>query len=838
MKKNETEKDYQLRKYIETQKLYTCTWVAHKTKNAFVQKCLENASKQNTGEHGEPDLIYLNENERFLILLENKDSTGDHKHKGSASNPSKYATDGIKWYLSFFTSKAIAGKGRTVQDYFKNWKMIGIAVSGDINDKYNHLIDTYRIAGDTIVDCKKSEILNEADYLALFENIDNEALATQVSKSSIEINKKLRSIDSQKRPILLSALMICLYDPNNDNDFKHSYASFNADTIADTIPLRVKKNLEKEYIPSEKIDVLVNELAFLKTDIHLRSTSTLKDILIELQQNVIPLFDKHSSYDIIGKFYEEFLRYAGITNVKKGIVLTPHHITELFTKLINLKTNDCVLDCCCGTGAFLVAAMNAINHRIDTSDIANKTELKGNVKQRQLIGFESNSMMYTLAISNMLFRGDGKSQIYHEDFFSKEAEKILAELKGKGITPSIGFINPPYGGKDNKDNPTKKEIQFIERMLDSVSRYLVVIAPLSTFFNDEITRNRILTKHTLKYVINMPKELFMPNAATNTAIAVFETNTPQLDNAVLMCELADDGFVLSKNRGRTDILGLWKEKETRLLDIVKGNIPANGINIIRQQVKNNDEWILQAHSNTDYDLLSNSSFEKCIKEYVVFTMKDRLNIVDADICEIDLFELIGKNISNKPEQAADIKLNTKDWKAFKLGIARQAYKQLSQKSPERLENLFVIDKGERIVEYERMSGEVPLITASAYNNGRTSVIDKDDAIERKKMLCENRLTIDMFCNVFYHQYEYFSDDNVHTLSFTNPAYEKFYANTYVNIFLQTILSLLKPKFDFGRQVRLKRLENLYIKLPVTYEGEPDWQLMEQYIKSLPYSCNL
>ena len=48
----------------------------------------------------------------------------------------------------------------------------------------------------------------------------------------------------------------------------------------------------------------------------------------------------------------------------------------------------------------------------------------------------------------MLFRGDGKSKIYNIDFFSNEATSILNDIK-----PSIGFINPPYGGKDNKTNP-------------------------------------------------------------------------------------------------------------------------------------------------------------------------------------------------------------------------------------------------------------------------------------------------------------------------------------------------------------------------------------------------
>ncbi len=99
----------------------------------------------------------------------------------------------------------------------------------------------------------------------------------------------------------------------------------------------------------------------------------------------------------------------------------------------------------------------------------------------------------------------------------------------------------------------------------------------------------------------------------------------------------------------------------------------------------------------------------------------------------------------------------------------------------------------------------------------------------------------MFCSVFYHDYQYFSDDNIHTLSFLDKDFEVYYENKFVNLFLVTILKELQGKFDYGRQVRLKRFEEEIISLPfkkVSDKDIPDFEFMENFIKSLPYSKSI
>ncbi|RXJ67682.1 type II restriction endonuclease subunit M [Halarcobacter ebronensis] len=816
MAKNEAKTDIDLFNYLTNNKEFSKSWIPKKTKNKHIQEILSKATKAETEDNrGEPDLIYLNEEKKLLILIENKDKIKDHKSK-NGDKPKDYAIDGIKHYLKFFLKNKITNLNETTQKVIKEFKIIGIAFSGDINDNLNHLINTFIIQEDKIKDISILEFLNEEDYIALFENLDLEFISNNISRSSSEINRILRNIDSQKRPVLLSALMICLYEKNDfHNDFKTNYLQWNIKNIIRNIPTTIEDILINENIDINKINILKNELSFIKTDTDLNDTEILKEILTELEDNVIPLFNKKSSYDIIGKFYEEFLRYAGIANVKKGIVLTPNHITKLFTELIDIKTNDIIFDACCGTGAFLIAGMNKLIETIENSKIANKQEKISNIKQNQLLGFEKSNTMYSLAISNMLFRGDGKSKIYNIDFFADEATNILENIK-----PSIGFINPPYGGKDNKSNPTKKEIQFLEKMLDNVSRYGIIIAPLSTFFKDETERNRILSKHTLKYVINMPSELFQPNASTHTAIAVFETNLPHDDKEIILYELSDDGFVLSKNKGRTDVYNKWQTKKKNLFDKLANPKKFNdGINLVYKKITNDEEWILQAHKKNDFSLLTDNNFISTIKQNVIFNIKNKLNLLFENIDELSLMELFNKNnINSESIDSTQINLFDKvKWQEFKLT------------------DIFEIQKGERLVEADRLEGSMPLITASAVNNGITSFIDYDTFLSKKKIF-ENQITIDMFGSVFYHNYPYFSDDNIHTLLLKDLNKDKL--NDINQIFLVTILKQLSSKYGYGRQVRIQRLENEIIELPIIKKNKIHWDFIENYIKTLPYSKNL
>ncbi len=63
-------------------------------------------------------------------------------------------------------------------------------------------------------------------------------------------------------------------------------------------------------------------------------------------------------------------------------------------------------------------------------------------------------------------------------------------------------------------------------------------------------------------------------------------------------------------------------------------------------------------------------------------------------------------------------------------------------------------------------------------------------------------------------------------------------NKYNALYIITLLDKERFKYSFGRKWNGEKLKNTKIKLPVDKDSNPDWQFMQDYIKSLPYSASI
>lgn len=309
---------------------------------------------------------------------------------------------------------------------------------------------------------------------------------------------------------------------------------------------------------------------------------------------------------MLGRFYIEFIRYAA-SEQKSGLVLTPSHITELFCDLGELNVNDIVYDPCCGTGGFLVAAMQRM-FKLAGNDMGKREH----IRKLQICGCEFRSDIFTYACSSMRFRGDGKSNIYNGDCFHY-AKSIADNHK-----PTVAFLNPPY------DVGTAGQMRFVEHALSVLDkkangRVVAIVQMSCVTKNDKdlkAVRASILAKHHLKAVISMPDDLFYPVGVV-TCIMVFEANKPNKGRKTWFGYFKDDGFEKRKHLGRIDARNRYAALRDKLLYAYRNNDVVPGLSA-RQEVGAEDEWCAEAYMETDYSTLCENDFITKIKAYTAF----------------------------------------------------------------------------------------------------------------------------------------------------------------------------------------------------------------------------
>jgi type I restriction-modification system DNA methylase subunit len=408
-------------------------------------------------------------------------------------------------------------------------------------------------------------------------------------------------LGESEKPLLISGILLALHNPS----FKKSYDE-EPSNLCTFLYDSISSELDKADIPNVKKENMKSTYYFIKTHDDLVKDKNgdipLQKIIRDIDKN----FDHINDFDSIGEFYKEFLRYTGEDKQGLGIVLTPHHITDLFTELADVTKNNVVLDTCAGTGGYLISAM----YKMFIG--ANDNE-KEKIKSEQLIGIEQNMKMFTLMCSNMLLRGDGKANLYRGDSFDN---KIIKKIKGKA---DVGMMNPPYSQKEEG----LQEFNFIENLLDclKVGGKGIVIVPMScaltTKSYNQMMKEKILKKHRLEAVLSMPDQLFNP-IGTITCIMIFTAHVPHTkEHRTWFGYCKDDGFELLKHRGRIDVNNRWHDIKKYWLDAYRNKKEIAGFSVL-QHVDVNDEWCAEAYMETDYSFLKVEDFEREIKKYLLF----------------------------------------------------------------------------------------------------------------------------------------------------------------------------------------------------------------------------
>lgn len=794
---NERKTDFFIGKLLDSAKIkYTPNGSSIKE----IQDALKTASKKRTGKAGFPE--FVGKSKDFIIVIEDKADI--EKQANYQDNDEAILLTDVKSVTGYAENGALH-YANAILDKTGFDKIFAFGCSG--NEKH-HIIRPI------FVDRSGYKILQKVENFENFSehNIDKyyreqvlqeipeETIELEdIIKKSAELHEALRNygqLGDSEKPLVVSGILLALlekdgFDINSltgdhlNTDGKKIYAVLSIHMTR----VEVKPETKKEQVLSQ-FNLIKDRTLLNQIDERLGKTP-LKYFTEFLKQYVFASIKANTHEDILGRFYAEFIRYSGGDGQTLGVVLTPSHITELFCNLVNVQPTDKIFDPCCGTGGFLIAAIYKMLEQ------AKNDSEKEKIKKERIHGIEIREDMFSIATTNMILRGDGKSNLVKKDFLREPSEN----LRENNYT--VGFMNPPYSQAKGKDTEHLSEIHFIKHLLDGLAdgARCAVIVPQSTMIpkrkSDKLIRNEILKKHTLEGVITLNKETFY-KIGVNPCIIIFTAHRAHSEKKYCkFINFEDDGFEIRKHIGLIETERA-KERKSHLLNCWLHDAPAESKFMVKTTIGSDDEWLHSFYYFND-EIPKEEAFEKTITDYLAFEFTMIVQGKDY------LFE--DETINDLGDARNIIPLSEKEWCEFSL----------SEIFPK-------IQRGKRLKKKDHKKGKMPYVSSTAMNNGIDGFVSNTNNVR----IFSNCLSLANSGSVgacFYHSYRFVASDHVTKLENDN-------FNKDLYLFIATIVSRLGEKYSFNREINDPRINMEKILLPINENREPDYDYMESYIKAL------
>lgn len=271
--------------------------------------------------------------------------------------------------------------------------------------------------------------------------------------------------------------------------------------------------------------------------------------------------------DVKGQAYEELV--GANLRGDRGEFFTPRNVCDMAVRMVlSLYQNQRiaslkVLDCCCGTGGFLVAAVNQLRNRVAgfeqakggaPEDMRHRIAVRiKEMAERNLFGMDINPFLVRTTQMNLVMHGDGSVNVFQGDSLAApgEWEDEGARRKIKQDSFDVVVTNPPFGGQAHVDDPhtlsryqlpaletkdTRRlmpaEQLFVEGALRYVKHggYLTIVLPRSIANNPglKFIRKWLLINTRIVASIDLPKETFAEGGGVpNPSVLIMQKLTPE-----------------------------------------------------------------------------------------------------------------------------------------------------------------------------------------------------------------------------------------------------------------------------------------------------------------------
>ena len=303
--------------------------------------------------------------------------------------------------------------------------------------------------------------------------------------------------------------------------------------------------------------------------------------------------------DTKGDLYEYLLSKLTTAGIN-GQFRTPRHIIRLMVDMLQPKPTEVIGDPACGTGGFLVQAMQYLleaytspegiieetdpetgaTEKLYTGDLLEDDQRK-HIRSGMFHGFDFDATMLRIAAMNLMLHGVDDPDIHYQDTLSAGFTDKFPGAATEGF--DLILANPPFKGSLDFEEvhaallrqvKTKKtELLFLAlilRMLKTGGRSATIV-PDGVLFGSSrahVTLRKLLVDdNQLEAVISLPSGVFKPYAGVSTGILVF-TRGGRTDN-VFFYDVQADGYSLDDKRDPVEdndlpgCLDRWKARNVK-----------------------------------------------------------------------------------------------------------------------------------------------------------------------------------------------------------------------------------------------------------------------------------
>jgi type I restriction enzyme M protein len=277
-----------------------------------------------------------------------------------------------------------------------------------------------------------------------------------------------------------------------------------------------------------------------------------------------------SDVDVKGKAYEEIVG----SNLRgdRGEFFTPRNMCQMAVSMLNPQETHRILDPACGTGGFLITAMNHVVKTIHDSEIekwggekrAQRTISARTLRFMQnIVGLDLNPNLVKAAKMNMVMNNDGSGGLHQANSLASPAT-WSDEVRSLDLFGSVDILitNPPFGSKIPIDDPSvlegydlghgwsydleldrwtmtenlqksqPPEILFIERcvrLLKPGTGRAAIVVPDGILSSPGLgyVRQWILTQTRILASVDMHPDAFQPKNSVQTSVIVLERKTDE-----------------------------------------------------------------------------------------------------------------------------------------------------------------------------------------------------------------------------------------------------------------------------------------------------------------------